>query len=92
MVGRMVVDATGGIELLSLDQKESRALGAKHWLGSAAISAPVRGALARLAESSATGDRGSMKTALDTVMTVTANQLDSGARLELGRLVQSIAK
>jgi len=94
MVGRMVVDATreGGSELLSIDQKESRALGAKHWLGSAAIGASVRAALARLAESSASEDRGSMKAALDTVMTVTANQLDSGARLELGRLVQSIAK
>ena len=38
------------------------------------------------------GDRNALKSALDSVMTVTANQLDSAPRLELGRLAQIIAK
>jgi hypothetical protein len=94
LLGRIVRDATAatGGGALSPEQKSVRALGAKHWLGSAAIPTPVRSALARLAESTALGDRKAIKTALDSVMTVTANHLDSAARLELGRLAQAIAE
>jgi hypothetical protein len=94
LLGRIVRDATttAGGGALSPEQKSARALGAKHWLGSAAIPTPVRSALARLAESTALGDRKAIKAALDSVMTVTANHLDSAARLELGRLAQAIAE
>lgn len=92
LVARMVVDAALASGILSADQKESRAEAAKHWLGSAAIPTQVRSALSRLAESTAVDDRNAMRAALDSVMTVTANHLDSGARLELGRLAQAIAK
>jgi hypothetical protein len=92
LVGRIVMDATSVAGALSPEQKSARALGAKHWLGSVAMATPVRSALARLAESTALGDRSAMKAALDSVMTVTANHLDSAARLELGRLAQTIAE
>lgn len=94
LVGRIVRDATSAAGALSPEQKSVRALGAKHWLGSAAIPTPVRSALAQLAESTALhgGDRTAIKAALDSVMTVTANHLDSAARLELGRLAQAIAE
>jgi hypothetical protein len=94
LVGRIVVDATepAGGGALSSEQRRVRAHGAKHWLGSATIPTPVRSALSRLAESSFSDDRSAMKAALDSVMTVTANQLDSAARLELQRLAQAIAE
>jgi hypothetical protein len=92
LVARMVVDTALASGILSADQRESRAQAAKHWLGSAAIPIQVRSALSWLAESTAADDRNAIKAALDSVMTVTANHLDSGARLELGRLAQAIAK
>ena len=92
VVGRIVLDASGERDPLSSDQRLVRIQGAKHWLGAAAIPTALRTALAKLADTSASAERGAMKAALETVMTVTANQLDSGARLELGRLAQTIAK
>jgi len=92
LVGRIVMDAASRTAALSAEQRNARSLGAKHWLGSAAIPTPVRSALGRLAELTASEDRGALKSALDSVMTVTANHLDSAARLELGRLAQAIAE
>lgn len=91
VVGRLVVDATTAGPLTE-DQRSVRIQGARHWLGSAAISAPVRAALGKLAEATQGADTGGLRAALDSVMTVTANQLDPAARLELGRLAQAIAK
>ena len=91
LVAHVVIDATA-TGRLSADQRGARAQATKHWLGSAAIPTQLRSALGRLAESTFTEDRKSMKAALDSVMTVTANHLDSAARLELGRLAQAIAE
>jgi hypothetical protein len=91
VVARLVLDSESAVLALTPEQKRARALGAKHWLGSAAIPNPVRAALIRLAETSAGEDREALRTAHESVMTVTANQLDSGARLELGRLAQTVA-
>ncbi len=91
MVSRIVRDAIGASEQLAPEQLKQRAANAKHWLGSAAIAPALKGALARLADATASGDGAAVKVALDGVMTVTANQLDSAARLELGRLAQAIA-
>ncbi|MGH7679874.1 MAG: hypothetical protein ACRENU_15495 [Gemmatimonadaceae bacterium] len=68
-----------------------RVHGIKHWLGAASIPTAIRNALSRLADATAAGDSSAVRTALDSVMTVTANQLDPGARLELTRLAQAIA-
>jgi hypothetical protein len=48
--------------------------------------------LTKAAECACEGDKVGAKTALDSVMTVTANQLDPAARLELSRLTQAIVK
>lgn len=92
LVGRIVVEATESPGALSSQQRRVRAQGAKHWLGSAAIPTPLRLALSRLADSSSGDDQSAIKAALASVMTVTANQLDSAARLELQRLAQAIAE
>jgi hypothetical protein len=57
-----------------------------------ALPNPAKSALLRLAEATAGGDRRATCAALEYVMVVTANQLDSGARLELGRLAQAVAE
>jgi hypothetical protein len=91
IASRILRDSLALDAMLTAEQLQQRIQGAKHWLGSAAIQAPSRAALGRLLEASSTKDRGAMRAALDVVMTVTANQLDQGARLELVRLAQAIA-
>ena len=92
VVCRMVRDTTLLGTELSEEQRGHRSQGAKHWLGAAAIQAPVRLVLSKLADAAAEGDLLAIRAALDGVMTVTANSLDPGARLELARLAQAIAE
>jgi hypothetical protein len=91
LVARIVGDTASEPGALTGDQRKERGQGVKHWLGGATIPSPVRNALSRLADATTNEDRNAMKAALDAVMAVTANQLDPGARLELGRLTQAIA-
>ena len=91
LASRIVRDALFSADLLTPDQLQHRMSAAKHWLSSVAIQAPARSALAKLVEVSSTGDRGTIRASFEAVMTVTANQLDQGARLELVRLAQIIA-
>jgi hypothetical protein len=91
LASRIVRDALFASDVLSVDQLQHRVLSAKHWLGSVAIQAPARSALSKLFETSSMGDRGAIRASFEAVMTVTANQLDQGARLELVRLAQIIA-
>jgi hypothetical protein len=91
LASRILRDTLAVDALLTPEQLQNRIQGAKHWLGSAAIQAPAKTALARLVEASSTGDRSTIRASFDVVMTVTANQLDQGARLELVRLAQAIA-
>jgi hypothetical protein len=90
LVGRLVIDLADGGSITE-EQRKTRALGARHWLGSAAIPPVVRSALTRLAEATAAAEPSDMREALESVMTVTANHLDPGSLLELGRLAQAIA-
>lgn len=90
LVARIVRDATGAAAMES-EQLAARTQGAKHWLASAALPASIRTPLGRLIEACGADDRNGIRLALAAVMTVTANSLDSGARLELGRLAQAIA-
>ena len=69
-----------------------RLQGVRHWLGSAALPTPLKQALTKAAECACEGDRNGTASALDSVMTVTANQLDPAARLELSRLMQAVVK
>jgi hypothetical protein len=91
LVARIVGDAAYAAGTLTVELRRERLEGVKHWLGAASIPTAVRNALSRLADSSATGDRNAIKAALDSVITVTANQLDQAARLELTRLAQAVA-
>jgi hypothetical protein len=92
LVARVVGDAATSSERLSPEQRRARAKEVSDWLAATAIPAPVKGALARLAEVTAADDRSLISTALDSVMMVTANHLDPAARLELGRLAQAVEK
>ena len=91
VVARIVGDMSLGPEALSREQRLERSQSVKHWLGAATIPTAVRNALSRLADATANDDLSALTAALESVMAVTANQLDSGARLELGRLAQAIA-
>src|SRR5207248_2604299 len=74
---------------VSPETRSERAAGAKSWLSTLALPATVRPALAKLVESSA-GSPELAAQALRNVTTVTANFLDSGARLELKQLAASL--
>lgn len=90
LVGRLVHSAAYASDVLTMEQRRARAQGAKHWLASAALPGTVRTALVRLSDATISMDSNAVRGALESVMTVTANQLDSGARLELGRLAQAV--
>ena len=90
LVARIAGDGLSDAASLTEEQKRQRAQGVKHWLGAATIPGPIRNALSRLADSTVSDNPIALKGALDSVMTVTANQLDAGARLELGRLAQAV--
>ncbi|HEX7937558.1 MAG TPA: hypothetical protein VF483_01130 [Gemmatimonadaceae bacterium] len=92
LTARLVADACHPSITLPVEQRRARAAGARHWLGAATLPAPVRTALVRLAEATGGGLRGPVCAAFDSVIAVTANQLDVTARLELTKLAQAIAE
>jgi hypothetical protein len=75
---------------LSAEARSERASHAKSWLSSMALAAPIRSALARLIDATATG-RGAAAAALPAVIAATGNQLDAGARAELDQLTAVLA-
>jgi hypothetical protein len=89
VVGRVVASA---VHAPGPETGRERLQGVKLWLGSATLATPLKQALTKAAECACEGDKVGAKTALDSVMTVTANQLDPAARLELSRLTQAIVK
>lgn len=92
LVARLAADLATHRSLLSQEQRRLRARDSTHWLGSAALPATIRAALARLAEATAEADNPRVGAALESVMAVTANHVDPAARLELARLAQVLAK
>lgn len=92
VVGRLVSDACEKGTFLTPEQRKMRVAGVRHWLGAATLPGPVRSALVRLAEATGTDQKTAIQAALDSVMTVTANQLEQAARLELQELAQVIAE
>lgn len=89
VVARLVTDC-GSNGLLTPEQRLARAQATRTWLSAATVPAAIRVALARLAE--ATGEHPTaVAAALESVIAVTANQLDQGARSELSRLTQAVA-
>ena len=92
LVGRLAAELMDPAWALSPDLRKTRALGARQWLSGTTLAPPVRAALLRLTEATATERATAVAEALDSVMTVTANQLDPAARLELGKLAQALAE
>jgi hypothetical protein len=92
LVGRLVAELVEPELALSPELRKSRAQGARQWLSATTLTPPVRTALTRLADACVAEPRGAVSQALESVMTVTANQLDPTARLELGRLSQALAE
>jgi hypothetical protein len=75
---------------VSAEARAERAAHAKSWLSSMALAAPIRSALARLIEATATGATATAA-ALPAVITATGSQLDASARAELDRLIATLA-
>ena len=92
LVGRLAAELLEPALALPAELRKSRAQGARQWLSATTLTPTVRAALVRLAEASVAEPRGAVSRALDSVMTVTANQLDPTARLELGKLAQALAE
>lgn len=90
VVAHLVRESCRGGTPLSDDQRRVRAQGARQWLSSAAVPPGIRAALGKLADATAGANASAVKGAMDSVITVTANQLEQGARLELARLAQLI--
>ena len=76
---------------LSDSVRADRVTGAKTWLANLALPAPVRPALARLVEATATSPSQCVE-ALRGVIAVTANLLDPKAKLELDQLVAALSQ
>lgn len=91
LVVRVAVDAGRDGVVLTPEQRRTRAAHIRHWLGAATLPGPVRAALVRLADATVP-DQPALASALDAVMTVTANNLEPAARLELGKLAQALAE
>lgn len=92
LVLRLVADAGRGGVALTPEQRRTRAAHARHWLGAATLAGPMRAALVRLADATVPDQPAGMASALDSVMTVTANHLEPAARLELSKLAQALAE
>ena len=90
VVGRLIASCTSNLS--GSETGRERLQGVRHWLGSTALPTPLKQALVKAAECACEGDKAGTKSALDSVMTVTANQLDPAARLELSRLTQAVVK
>lgn len=91
LVGRLILDAAASPPLAS-EARKGRAQHARHWLGAATLAGPVRAALSRAVDASTGDRRQAMSESLETVIAVTANDLDQAARLELVKLAQALAE
>ena len=90
LVARLVDDCLPTREL-PLDARAERSSAARNWLSSVALPATVRVALTRLAE--VTGaEAADIAAALASAISATSTYLDAGARLELDRLAQGLAR
>jgi hypothetical protein len=90
VVAHLVRESCCHGSVLTVDQRRARAQGAKQWLGAAAVPGGIRTALVRTAEASAGDLPAAVAAGIESVIAVTANQLDQGARLELSQLAQMI--
>lgn len=86
LIAARLAAAAAPPEALAAPLRAARAEGARLWLTSVALPAPVRAAIARLVEATSAGDHKMIATSLAKVTDVTALVLNRGARSELDRL------
>ena len=89
LAARLAHDALPG-RGLAAEARAQRAGGAKNWMATLTLPSAVRPALAKLIEASA-GQPAGLAEAVRNVISVTANFLDSHARLELEQLAALLA-
>ena len=87
VAARLVSDCCDPMLSLDDESRAARCAGAKAWLGTIAIPAPVRTPVARCAEASATADAKSMAPLLAGLAKAAESFLDPAARGELEALV-----
>jgi hypothetical protein len=76
---------------LSQQVRSERATGAKSWLATLSLPAPIRTAIARLVEAS--GDEASgVAPVLRAVIAATSSRLDQASRVELNRLAETFER
>jgi len=86
LIAARLAAAAAPPEALAPPLRAARAEGARLWLTSVALPAPVRAAIGRLVEATSAGDHKTIATSLAKVTDVTALVLNRGARSELDRL------
>jgi len=86
LTGARLAAATSGPGALAADIRFARADAARAWLGTIAVPAVAKVAVARLIETSARTDQAALIAALIKVTDVTAPYLDRAARSELEQL------
>jgi hypothetical protein len=92
LVARAVADSSPPAAAISRDQARARAKQIGDWLAASPLAGNIKAPLVRLAEATGAGEGAAMAAGLESVIMVTANHLDSAARLELGRLAQTVEK
>lgn len=74
---------------VSAESRAERAAHAKSWLSSIALPAPVRSALAKVIDSTASG-ADAARQAMPALISATASYLDAGGRAEVERLAAAL--
>ncbi|MFL5619922.1 MAG: hypothetical protein ACJ79A_16195 [Gemmatimonadaceae bacterium] len=92
VAARLVNDCCDPVLALDDDTRAARYAGAKGWLGSIAIPAPVRTPVAKLAEASANGHPESMAPLVIALAKAADSFLDPAARSELVALAAQLAQ
>jgi hypothetical protein len=92
VAARLANDCCDPILALDDDARAARCAGAKGWLGTIAIPAPVRAPVAKLAEASANGHPEAMAPLVSALAKAADSFLDSAARSELDTLVIQLSR
>ena len=92
VAARLVNDCCDPVLALDGEARAARCAGAKGWLGTIAIPAPVRTPVARLAEASANGYPEGMAPLVSALAKAADSFLDPAARSELDALASQLAQ
>ena len=92
VAARLVNDCCDPVLALDGEARAARCAGAKGWLGTIAIPAPVRTPVAKLAEASANGYPEGMAPLVSALARAADSFLDPAARSELDALASQLAQ